>query len=196
MSAPAPNGATTTAAPAANDARDPSGFLSEIIGAPVTVKLNSGVVYKGKPLQTWLGTKARGSRKLAQHTFTNIAFFFHTIGELQSVDGYMNIALEGTREFVDGKMRRSYGDAFVRGNNGMFCLFPMFSAFLIQPLSVFRSSRLGDSRFLVESFAASPHLFRVKMADWHVQQWRTFPPTHRMALARQMHADCELRMMN
>jgi U6 snRNA-associated Sm-like protein LSm6 len=52
MSAPAPNGATTTAAPAANDARDPSGFLSEIIGAPVTVKLNSGVVYKGKPLQT------------------------------------------------------------------------------------------------------------------------------------------------
>jgi U6 snRNA-associated Sm-like protein LSm6 len=29
------------------DARDPSGFLSEIIGAPVTVKLNSGVIYKG-----------------------------------------------------------------------------------------------------------------------------------------------------
>lgn len=44
----------------AGDARDPSGFLSEIIGAPVTVKLNSGVVYKGawyygfwnKPWQT------------------------------------------------------------------------------------------------------------------------------------------------
>jgi U6 snRNA-associated Sm-like protein LSm6 len=30
------------------EARDPSGFLSEIIGAPVTVKLNSGVVYKGE----------------------------------------------------------------------------------------------------------------------------------------------------
>lgn len=29
------------------DGRDPSGFLSEIIGNPVTVKLNSGVVYKG-----------------------------------------------------------------------------------------------------------------------------------------------------
>jgi hypothetical protein len=29
------------------DARDPSGFLSEIIGADVTVKLNSGLVYKG-----------------------------------------------------------------------------------------------------------------------------------------------------
>lgn len=39
-------------------------------------------------------------------------------GELQSVDGYMNIALEKTQEYVDGKARRSYGDAFVRGNNG------------------------------------------------------------------------------
>lgn len=40
-------------------------------------------------------------------------------GELQSVDGYMNIALEQTKEIVDGKLRRNYGDAFVRGNNGM-----------------------------------------------------------------------------
>jgi hypothetical protein len=54
MSAPAPNGANTAAAPAANDARDPSGFLSEIIGAPVTVKLNSGVVYKGVYLLLFL----------------------------------------------------------------------------------------------------------------------------------------------
>lgn len=30
----------------------------------------------------------------------------------------MNIALEKTEEFVNGKHRRSYGDAFVRGNNG------------------------------------------------------------------------------
>ncbi|KAH7131943.1 U6 snRNA-associated Sm-like protein LSm6 [Dendryphion nanum] len=66
------------------DARDPSGFLSEIIGNPVTVKLNSGAVYKG---------------------------------ELQSVDGYMNIALEGCREIADGRVIRNWGDAFVRGNN-------------------------------------------------------------------------------
>lgn len=39
------NGATST------DGRDPSGFLSEIIGAAVTVKLNSGVIYKGNTLQ-------------------------------------------------------------------------------------------------------------------------------------------------
>lgn len=40
------------------------------------------------------------------------------IGELQSVDGYMNIALEKTQEFVNGTKRREYGDTFVRGNNG------------------------------------------------------------------------------
>ena len=33
---------------APSDGKDPSGFLSEITGAPVTVKLNSGVVYKGR----------------------------------------------------------------------------------------------------------------------------------------------------
>ncbi|KAE8348020.1 U6 snRNA-associated Sm-like protein LSm6 [Aspergillus coremiiformis] len=71
----------------ASEGKDPSIFLSEIIGAPVTVKLNSGVVYKG---------------------------------ELQSVDGYMNIALEKSEEFVNGKLRRSYGDAFVRGNNVLY----------------------------------------------------------------------------
>lgn len=30
----------------------------------------------------------------------------------------MNIALEKAEEFVNGNLRRSYGDAFVRGNNG------------------------------------------------------------------------------
>jgi hypothetical protein len=41
-----------------------------------------------------------------------------SLGELQSVDGYMNIALEKTEEHVNGVKKRSYGDAFVRGNNG------------------------------------------------------------------------------
>lgn len=43
---------------------------------------------------------------------------FELLGELQSVDGYMNIALEKTEEHVNGVKKRSYGDAFVRGNNG------------------------------------------------------------------------------
>ncbi|KAG6037849.1 U4/U6-U5 snRNP complex subunit lsm6 [Claviceps sp. LM77 group G4] len=69
------------------EGKDPSSFLSNIIGSPVIVKLNSGVIYKG---------------------------------ELQSVDGYMNIALEKTEEYVNGAKRRDYGDAFVRGNNVMY----------------------------------------------------------------------------
>jgi hypothetical protein len=31
----------------------------------------------------------------------------------------MNLALEKCEEYVDGVKKRSYGDAFVRGNNGM-----------------------------------------------------------------------------
>ncbi|KAE8144163.1 U6 snRNA-associated Sm-like protein LSm6 [Aspergillus avenaceus] len=72
---------------ASSEGKDPSAFLGEIIGSPVTIKLNSGVVYKG---------------------------------ELQSVDGYMNIALEKSEEYVNGKLRHNYGDAFVRGNNVLY----------------------------------------------------------------------------
>ena len=34
----------------------------------------------------------------------------------------MNIALEKTEEYVNGVKRRTYGDAFIRGNNGMSAL--------------------------------------------------------------------------
>ncbi|RYP62410.1 hypothetical protein DL771_009745 [Monosporascus sp. 5C6A] len=95
-----------TVAAAQGEGKDPSGFLSEIIGNPVTVKLNSGVVYKGKCRR---GTPQYPNTDLPPVT-----------GELQSVDGYMNIALEKTEEFVNGVKRRTYGDAFVRGNNVMY----------------------------------------------------------------------------
>lgn len=45
------------------------------------------------------------------------------IGELSSVDGYMNIALEKTVEYVNGEVRNKYGDVFIRGNNGMLLCF-------------------------------------------------------------------------
>jgi hypothetical protein len=34
----------------------------------------------------------------------------------------MNIAMEQTEEHVGGVMTNRYGDAFIRGNNGAFCL--------------------------------------------------------------------------
>ncbi|KAJ8097081.1 hypothetical protein POJ06DRAFT_262463 [Lipomyces tetrasporus] len=66
---------------------NPSAFLSQITGAKVAVKLNSGVEYRG---------------------------------DLQCVDGYMNIALEQTEEYVDGILKNQYGDVFIRGNNVLY----------------------------------------------------------------------------
>ncbi|PWA30752.1 hypothetical protein CCH79_00009202 [Gambusia affinis] len=68
----------------------PSDFLKQIIGRPVVVKLNSGVDYRG------------------------------TAGVLACLDGYMNIAIEQTEEYVNGQLKNKYGDAFLRGNNVLY----------------------------------------------------------------------------
>lgn len=39
-------------------------------------------------------------------------------GVLACLDGYMNIAMEQTEEYVDGQLKSKYGDCFIRGNNG------------------------------------------------------------------------------
>lgn len=65
----------------------PSDFLKQVVGHQVTVRLNSGVDYRGI---------------------------------LSCLDGYMNIALENTEEYVNGIKRNSYGDAFLRGNNVLY----------------------------------------------------------------------------
>ncbi|KAL3763986.1 hypothetical protein ACHAW5_007605 [Stephanodiscus triporus] len=43
-------------------------------------------------------------------------------GVLACLDGYMNIAMEQTEEYVDGQLTSKYGDCFIRGNNGKQCL--------------------------------------------------------------------------
>lgn len=65
--------------------RSPAEFLKQVIGKPVTVKLHSGVTYRGV---------------------------------LACLDGFMNIAMEQTEEYVDGQLKNKYGDCFIRGNNG------------------------------------------------------------------------------
>ena len=35
------------------------------------------------------------------------------------LDGFMNIAMEQTEEYVNGQLKAKYGDAFIRGNNGV-----------------------------------------------------------------------------
>ncbi|KAI8590861.1 U4/U6-U5 snRNP complex subunit lsm6 [Geranomyces variabilis] len=64
--------------------KSPTDFLSNVIGQPVIVKLNSGVDYHGT---------------------------------LACLDGYMNIALENTEEYVNGSLKNRFGDCFIRGNN-------------------------------------------------------------------------------
>ncbi|XP_021251151.1 U6 snRNA-associated Sm-like protein LSm6 isoform X1 [Numida meleagris] len=41
-------------------------------------------------------------------------------GVLACLDGYMNIALEQTEEYVNGQLKNKYGDAFIRGNNVLY----------------------------------------------------------------------------
>lgn len=56
--------------------RTPSDFLKSILGRPVVIKLNSGIVYRGI---------------------------------LACLDGYMNVALEQTEEYIDGTLKQKYG---------------------------------------------------------------------------------------
>lgn len=41
-------------------------------------------------------------------------------GVLACLDGFMNLALEQSEEYVDGQRTKSFGDCFIRGNNGTF----------------------------------------------------------------------------
>ena len=41
-------------------------------------------------------------------------------GVLVCLDGYMNIALEQTEEYVNGQLKNKYGDAFIQGNNVLY----------------------------------------------------------------------------
>ncbi|KAI9008561.1 U6 snRNA-associated Sm-like protein LSm6 [Hyaloraphidium curvatum] len=70
-----------------NPTKSPTDFLSNAIGRPVSVRLNSGVDYRGI---------------------------------LACLDGYMNIAMENCQEFVNGQLRNTYGDVFIRGNNVLY----------------------------------------------------------------------------
>ena len=53
-------------------------------------------------------------------------------GILACLDGYMNIAMEQTEEYVNGQLKNKYGDAFIRGNNGTFRGLTCYFTFIIQ----------------------------------------------------------------
>ncbi|EGW34590.1 U6 snRNA-associated Sm-like protein LSm6 [Spathaspora passalidarum NRRL Y-27907] len=41
-------------------------------------------------------------------------------GNLQTIDGYMNVVLDNAKECSNGKVVRDYGDVFIRGNNVLY----------------------------------------------------------------------------
>jgi len=53
-------------------------------------------------------------------TLLEVNPFSAFVGILSCLDGYMNIALEQTEEWVNGQLKNKYGDAFIRGNNGNY----------------------------------------------------------------------------
>ena len=76
--------------------KKPSQFLQDIIGKNVIVKLNSGLEYRG-----------------CNSDRSNVE-----IGTMACLDGFMNIALENSIEWVNGEQKNDYGECFIRGNNG------------------------------------------------------------------------------
>uniref|UniRef100_A0A182YT52 Sm domain-containing protein n=1 Tax=Anopheles stephensi TaxID=30069 RepID=A0A182YT52_ANOST len=64
------------------------------------------------------------SRKEALSQFINQIHGRPVVVKLNSVlaclDGYMNIALDQTEEYVNGQLKNKYGDAFIRGNNVLY----------------------------------------------------------------------------
>jgi U6 snRNA-associated Sm-like protein LSm6 len=48
-------------------------------------------------------------------------------GVLACLDGFMNIAMEQTEEYVDGQLKARYGDCMIRGNNGKFSFLVPFN---------------------------------------------------------------------
>ncbi|KAL5233128.1 hypothetical protein ACI65C_000538 [Semiaphis heraclei] len=41
-------------------------------------------------------------------------------GVMACIDGYMNIALEQTEEYINGELKNKFGDSFIRGNNVLY----------------------------------------------------------------------------
>lgn len=58
------------------------------------------------------------SRRATTRVFGNPHTLAMGAGVLACLDGFMNIAMEQTEEFVDGQLQNKYGDCFIRGNNG------------------------------------------------------------------------------
>lgn len=98
----------------------PGAFFQSVLGRPVVVKLYSGVTYHGAFL-------LHSVPSIVLSTLSNHNFYF--LGILACMDGYMNIAMEQTQEYFNGKLKNTYADTFIRGNNGSSWILPNSTSF-------------------------------------------------------------------
>jgi U6 snRNA-associated Sm-like protein LSm6 len=101
-------------APPPAQKNNPADFLKTILGRPVVVKLNSGVDYRGTAPHAMAAIMF-----LSRPSQPAVRCLVHHAGVLACLDGYMNIAMEQTEEYVNGQLKAKYGDTFIRGNNGL-----------------------------------------------------------------------------
>lgn len=91
---------------------NPKPFLNGLTGKAVLVKLKWGMEYKGKQ-------RALAERK-SQLNCTICQLLCPPQGYLVSVDGYMNLQLANTEEFIDGNCTGNLGEILIRCNNVLY----------------------------------------------------------------------------
>ncbi|GAA5984645.1 hypothetical protein JCM10908_003438 [Rhodotorula pacifica] len=93
-----------------SDAQSPTNEQQENNGAPAEQQQQQELPGPGAFLKGVVG----------QHVVVRLNSGVDYRGVLSCLDGYMNIALEQTEEYVNGQKTNEYGDAFVRGNNVLY----------------------------------------------------------------------------
>ena len=82
---------------------NPKPFLNALTGKPVLVKLKWGMEYK-----------------VFRTTHFQVQFIFTIQGYLVAVDGYMNLQLANSEEYIDGALAGHLGEILVRCNNVLY----------------------------------------------------------------------------
>ena len=115
-------------------------------------------------------------------------------GVLVCLDGFMNIALEQTEEYVDGALKAKLGDCFIRGNNGAWfgvaslwagrCApFPRVSLFTPSPPPLSLVHCLGvaaQAMSLARGVAYAPVVGGRCTSFSHVRSWHRMHATEKL----------------
>ena len=92
---------------------NPKPFLNSLTGKSVMVKLKWGHEYKGK---TKLYQYPHNINKIVDIKIYSLI----SLGYLVATDGYMNLQLANTEEYIDGAQTGNLGEVLVRCNNVLY----------------------------------------------------------------------------